>query len=56
MCKHFLSIIHGLIKRKNGTTQHIFVPLVYALMISKTEEIYVKMLNIYWIMIDDNKI
>jgi len=41
MSKYFLSIICS-IKRGNDTTQHIVVPLVYALMTSKTEELYVK--------------
>lgn len=50
-----LYVIHGLIKRGNGTTQHIlFVPLVYALMISKTEELYVKMFKLLIEFCNDN--
>lgn len=49
-----LYVIHGLIKRGNDTTQHIFVPLVYALMTSKTEELYVKMFKLLIEFCNDN--
>jgi len=49
-----LYVIHGLIKRGNDTTQHIFVPLVYTLMTSKTEELYVKMFKLLIEFCNDN--
>lgn len=49
-----LYVIHGLINRGNDTTQHIFVPLVYALTTLKTEELYVKMFELLIEFCNDN--